>query len=126
MSDPRYNIKVSVSTRYLPEQSIAAQNRFAFAYDVTITNEGSLPAKLHTRHWLITDGNGRTQEVRGAGVIGEQPVISPGASYQYSSGTVLETQVGSMRGSYRMQASDGHDFDAEIAPFRLVVPGALH
>ncbi|MDN3237126.1 Co2+/Mg2+ efflux protein ApaG [Pseudomonas sp. WAC2] len=126
MSDPRYSIKVAVSTRYLPEQSQEAQNRFAFAYDVTITNEGSLPAQLHARHWIITDGNGRTQEVRGAGVVGEQPVLAPGATHQYSSGTVLETRVGSMRGSYQMEASDGHTFDAVITPFRLAVPGSLH
>jgi ApaG protein len=126
VSDPRYVIKVSVSTRYLPEQSHEAQSRFAFAYDVTIRNEGSLPAQLQARHWIIVDGNGRTQEVRGAGVVGEQPTLAPGAIHQYSSGTVLETRVGSMRGSYQMKASDGHTFDAEIAPFRFAVPGSLH
>lgn len=126
MSDSRYQIDVSVFTRYLPEQSQPQQNRFAFAYDVTIVNNGELPAQLLSRHWLITDGNGQVQEVRGAGVIGEQPLIEPGASHSYSSGTLLATQVGTMQGSYQMVADDGQHFDAPIAPFLLAVPGALH
>ncbi|KIP88680.1 MULTISPECIES: Co2+/Mg2+ efflux protein ApaG [Pseudomonas] len=126
MSDPRYQIDVSIVTRYLPEQSQPQQNRFAFAYDVTIANTGSLPAQLLSRHWLITDGNGQVQEVRGAGVIGEQPLIEPGTSHSYSSGTLMATQVGTMQGSYQMIADDGKRFDAPIAPFRLAVPGALH
>lgn len=126
MSDSRYQIDVSVFTRYLPEQSQPQQNRFAFAYDVTIVNNGELPAQLLSRHWLITDGNGQVQEVRGAGVIGEQPLIEPGASHSYSSGTLLTTQVGTMQGSYQMVADDGQHFDAPIAPFLLAVPGALH
>ncbi|TBU76378.1 Co2+/Mg2+ efflux protein ApaG [Pseudomonas daroniae] len=126
MSDSRYQIDVSVFTRYLPEQSQPQQNRFAFAYDVTIVNKGELPAQLLSRHWLITDGNGQVQEVRGAGVIGEQPLIEPGASHSYSSGTLLTTQVGTMQGSYQMVADDGQHFDAPIAPFLLAVPGALH
>ncbi|AYC31328.1 Co2+/Mg2+ efflux protein ApaG [Pseudomonas cavernae] len=126
MSDSRYQIDVSVVTRYLPEQSLPEENRFAFAYTVTIHNQGQLPAKLLARHWIITDGDGRVQEVRGAGVIGQQPLIDPGASHTYSSGTVLATRVGSMQGSYQMLAEDGQQFDAPIAPFRLFVPGALH
>lgn len=126
MSDSRYQIDVSIITRYLPEQSQPQQSRFAFAYDVTIVNNGELPAQLLSRHWLITDGNGQVQEVRGAGVIGEQPLIEPGASHSYSSGTLLATQVGTMQGSYQMIADDGQHFDAPIAPFRLAVPGALH
>lgn len=126
MSDPRYQIDVSIVTRYLPEQSQPQQNRFAFAYDVTIANNGDLPAQLLSRHWLITDGNGQVQEVRGAGVIGEQPLITPGDSHSYSSGTLMATQVGTMQGSYQMIADDGQRFDAPIAPFRLAVPGALH
>lgn len=126
MSDPRYQIDVSIVTRYLAEQSQPQQNRFAFAYDVTIANNGSLPAQLLSRHWLITDGNGQVQEVRGAGVIGEQPLIEPGTSHSYSSGTLMATQVGTMQGSYQMIAEDGQRFDAPIAPFRLAVPGALH
>jgi ApaG protein len=126
MSDSRYNIDVSVVSRYLPEQSQPEQNRFAFAYTVTVSNKGELPAKLLSRHWVITDGDGRVQEVRGAGVIGQQPLIDAGASHTYSSGTVMTTQVGIMQGSYQMLAEDGKRFDALIAPFRLAVPGSLH
>lgn len=126
MSDPRYQIDVSVTTRYLAAQSQPEQNRYAFTYTVTIVNHGELPAKLLTRHWIITDGDGRVQEVRGAGVIGQQPQIEAGASHTYSSGTVMATQVGIMQGSYQMLAEDGKRFDATIAPFRLAVPGALH
>ncbi|APU32107.1 Co2+/Mg2+ efflux protein ApaG [Ectopseudomonas alcaliphila JAB1] len=126
MSDPRYQIDVSVTTRYLAAQSQPEQNRYAFSYTVTIVNNGELPAQLLSRHWLITDGDGRVQEVRGAGVIGQQPHIAPGASHTYSSGTVMTTQVGTMQGSYQMLAEDGKRFDATIAPFRLAVPGALH
>lgn len=126
MSDSRYQIDVSVVTRYLPEQSEPEQNRFAFAYTVTVSNNGELPAKLLTRHWVITDGDGRVQEVRGAGVVGQQPLIEAGASHTYSSGTVMTTQVGFMQGSYQMLAEDGKRFDALIAPFRLAVPGSLH
>ena len=93
---------------------------------MTIRNEGELPAKLVSRHWVITDGDGHVQEVRGAGVVGQQPLIEPGASHVYSSGTVMATRVGTMQGSYQMVAEDGKRFDAEIAPFRLAVPGALH
>ncbi|KAB0546178.1 Co2+/Mg2+ efflux protein ApaG [Pseudomonas argentinensis] len=126
MSDSRYQIDVNIVTRYLPEQSQPQQNRFAFAYDVTISNNGSLPAQLLSRHWVITDGNGQVQEVRGTGVIGEQPLIAPGDSHRYSSGTLMATQVGTMQGSYQMLAEDGRRFEAPIAPFRLAVPGALH
>ena len=126
MSDSHYNIDVSVVTRYLPEQSQPEQNRFAFAYTVTVSNNGELPAKLLSRHWVITDGDGRVQEVRGAGVIGQQPLIEAGASHTYSSGTVMATRVGIMQGSYQMLAEDGKRFDAVIAPFRLAVPGSLH
>ncbi|WP_137820018.1 Co2+/Mg2+ efflux protein ApaG [Pseudomonas sp. 2FG] len=126
MSDPRYQVDVSVVTRFLPEQSQPEQNRFAFAYTVTIHNNGQLAAKLLSRHWLITDGDGRVQEVRGPGVVGQQPLIEPGQSHTYSSGTVMGTSVGNMQGSYQMLADDGKRFDALIAPFRLAVPGALH
>ena len=126
MSDPCYQIDVSVTTRYLAAQSQPEQSRYAFSYTVTIVNNGELPAQLLSRHWIITDGDGRVQEVRGAGVIGQQPHIEPGASHTYSSGTVMTTQVGTMQGSYRMLAEDGKRFDATIAPFRLAVPGALH
>ncbi|AEB60383.1 ApaG protein [Ectopseudomonas mendocina] len=126
MHDPRYQIDVSVTTRYLAAQSQPEQNRYAFSYTVTIVNNGELPAQLLSRHWIITDGDGRVQEVRGAGVIGQQPHIEPGASHTYSSGTVMTTQVGTMQGSYQMLAEDGKRFEATIAPFRLAVPGALH
>lgn len=126
MSDPRYQIDVSVTTQYLAGQSQPEQNRYAFSYTVTIRNQGQQPAKLLSRHWIITDGDGRVQEVRGAGVIGQQPHLAPGASHTYSSGTVMATPVGTMQGSYQMLADDGKRFDAEIAPFRLAMPGALH
>jgi ApaG protein len=126
MSDPRYQVDVSVVTRYLPEQSQPEQNRFAFAYTVTVTNNGQVPAKLLSRHWIITNGDGRVQEVRGAGVIGQQPLIEPGHSHTYSSGTVMSSRVGTMQGSYQMLAEDGKRFDATIAPLRLAVPGSLH
>ena len=126
MSDPRYQVDVSVVTRYLPEQSQPEQNRFAFAYTVTVNNNGQLPAKLLSRHWIITNGDGGVQEVRGAGVVGQQPLIDPGKSHTYSSGTVMSTRVGTMQGSYQMLAEDGKRFDALIAPFRLAVPGSLH
>ena len=126
MSEPRYQVDVSVVTRYLPEQSQPEHDRFAFAYTITVKNNGSIPAKLLSRHWIITDGDGHSEEVRGAGVVGQQPLIKPGQAHTYSSGSVITTQVGTMQGSYLMHADDGHEFKAIIAPFRLAVPGALH
>ena len=127
MSQPApYQIDDNVTTRYLPEQSQPEQNRFAFSYTITISNNGALAAKLTSRHWVITDGDARVQEVRGPGVIGQQPTIEPGATHTYSSGTVLATRGGIMQGSYQMLGADGTKFDAEIKPFRLAVPGALH
>ncbi|OZY37629.1 Co2+/Mg2+ efflux protein ApaG [Pseudomonas lundensis] len=126
MSEPRYQVDVSVVTRYLPEQSQPEHDRFAFAYTITVKNNGSIPAKLLSRHWIITDGDGHTEEVRGAGVVGQQPLIKPGQAHTYSSGSVITTQVGTMQGSYLMYAQDDHEFKAIIAPFRLAVPGALH
>ncbi|MBD8494673.1 Co2+/Mg2+ efflux protein ApaG [Pseudomonas syringae] len=126
MSDSRYQVDVSVVTRYLAEQSNPEHDRFAFAYTITVHNNGELPAQLLSRHWVITDGNGQVEEVRGDGVVGEQPLIAAGQSHTYSSGTVMPTKVGNMQGSYQMLAEDGKRFDAIIAPFRLAVPGALH
>ena len=126
MSDSRYKIDVSVVTRFLAEQSQPEHQRFAFAYTVTVHNSGQLPARLLSRHWVITDGDGKVEEVRGPGVVGQQPLIDAGHSHVYSSGTVMATTVGFMQGSYQMQAEDGTPFDAIIAPFRLAVPGALH
>lgn len=126
MSDSRYQIDVSVVTRFLAEQSQPEHQRFAFAYTVTVQNNGALPARLLSRHWVITDGDGKVEEVRGSGVVGQQPLIEAGHSHTYSSGTVMATKVGNMQGSYQMLAEDGQHFDAVIAPFRLAVPGALH
>lgn len=126
MSDSRYQVDVSVTTRYLTEQSQPEHNRFAFAYSITVRNNGSLPARLLSRHWVITDGDGHVEEVRGEGVVGQQPLIAAGQSHSYSSGTVMTTRVGTMQGTYQMLAEDGKRFDAVIKPFRLAVPGALH
>ncbi len=122
----RHQIQVDVETAYLEEQSEPAEHRFVFAYTITLRNAGQVPAKLLTRHWIITDANGRVQEVRGEGVVGEQPHLQPGQGFRYSSGAVLETPVGSMHGSYQMLADDGQAFDAPIAAFRLAKPGLLH
>ncbi|MFT0211297.1 Co2+/Mg2+ efflux protein ApaG [Pseudomonas sp. F1_0610] len=126
MSDPRYQIDVQVKTRFLPDHSEPQEQRFVFAYDITIVNNGSISAQLLSRHWLITNSNGQTQEVRGDGVVGEQPHIQPNKSFSYSSGTILATEVGSMQGSFTMQAEDGYQFDAPIAPFSLAIPGIMH
>ncbi|MCQ6257603.1 Co2+/Mg2+ efflux protein ApaG [Pseudomonas sp. Q11] len=126
MSDLRYQVDVSVATRFLAEQSQPEHNRFAFAYTITVSNNGSLPARLLSRHWVITDGDGHVEHVRGEGVVGQQPLIEAGKSHSYSSGTVMTTQVGTMQGTYQMLAEDGMRFDAIIKPFRLAVPGALH
>lgn len=120
------SIHVDVETAFVPAQSDPAQNRFVFAYTITILNQGSIPAKLLTRHWLITDANGKVQEVRGEGVVGEQPHLKPGEGFRYSSGALLETPVGAMQGAYQMINDHGQHFDATIAPFRLAVPGVLH
>ncbi|MFP4607869.1 MAG: Co2+/Mg2+ efflux protein ApaG [Thiohalospira sp.] len=124
--DPRYRIRVDVESRFIPEQSEPDEGRHVFAYTVTIRNEGSEAAQLLDRHWIITDADGQTQEVQGEGVVGEQPRLEPGQAFQYTSGTVLRTAVGSMHGTYGMVADDGHRFDAPIAPFSLQVPGKLH
>jgi len=121
-----YDIKVAVRTQFVPQQSDADAARFVFAYTITIHNAGSIPAKLLTRHWLITDANGKVQEVRGEGVVGEHPRLAPGEAFRYTSGAVLETPIGAMQGSYQMVADDGTRFEAPIAPFRLAVPGVLN
>ncbi len=126
MSDPRYKVDVSVVTRYLAEQSQPENDRFAFAYTITVQNNGQIPAKLMSRHWVITDGDGHVEEVRGEGVVGLQPLIDAGKNHVYTSGTVMTTKVGTMQGTYQMLAEDGKRFDAIIKPFRLAVPGALH
>ncbi len=125
MSAP-HRIRIEVETSYLGEQSDPHEQRYVFAYTITIRNEGGLPATLLTRHWIITDANGGVKEVRGDGVVGEQPRLEPGQGFRYSSGAVLETPVGTMQGSYQMIDGEGQRFDAPIAPFRLAMPGILH
>ncbi|MBX5460364.1 MAG: Co2+/Mg2+ efflux protein ApaG [Steroidobacteraceae bacterium] len=124
-ADARYRIRVDVETRYLEEQSDPRERKFVFAYTITLRNEGRVPAKLLTRHWIITDANGKVQEVRGEGVVGEQPHLEPGQGFRYSSGAMIETPVGTMQGSYQMVADDGARFDAPIPLFRLAMPGIL-
>jgi len=126
MNTEPYQIDVEVETQYIEEQSIPEEDRYVFAYTVTIRNSGNQPAKLLTRHWIITDGNGKTQEVHGEGVVGEQPHIGPGDYFRYTSGTVLDTPVGTMQGSYQMLADDGEQFDAIIPVFTLSLPHTLH
>ena len=121
-----HRIRVDVSTNYVEDQSNPGEGRFVFSYTITIRNEGTQPARLVTRHWLITDANGKVQEVVGEGVVGEQPHLQPGQGFRYSSGAILETPVGAMEGKYHMVADDGEQFDAPIAPFRLAMPGVLH
>jgi ApaG protein len=115
-------IRVRVQSHYLPEQSSPNDDRFVFAYTITISNESTYTAQLRTRHWIITDGRGSVEEVKGDGVVGEQPRLSPGQSFQYTSGCVLTTPIGTMQGSYRFWRDDGSYFDAAIAPFSLASP----
>jgi len=119
-------IRIEVETEYLDQQSEPEQGRYAFAYRITIGNQGSRPAQLVSRHWIITDADGGVQEVRGEGVVGEQPTIQPGEGFRYSSGAVLPTPVGSMRGTYQMSDESGRRFEVPIPAFTLARPGALH
>ncbi|HUB07299.1 MAG TPA: Co2+/Mg2+ efflux protein ApaG [Myxococcales bacterium] len=119
-------IRVKVESTYVPDQSSPRQGRYAFAYRVHISNEGASVAQLRSRHWIITDGNGERQEVRGDGVVGEQPVLQPGEHFEYTSGCLLKTPHGSMHGSYRMARENGTMFEAKIAPFSLTLPNALN
>ena len=123
-----HTYKVSVQARpfYLAEQSDESSEQYTFAYQITITNEGSIAAKLLTRHWIIEDAQGRAQEVRGEGVIGEYPELAPGQSFEYTSGVTLNSPVGTMRGSYQMIAADGTEFEAPINQFVLSMPRTLH
>lgn len=126
MGTPDNKIRIEVETSYLADQSEPREHRYVFAYTITIRNEGPMPAKLLSRRWLITDANGKVQEVRGEGVVGEQPHLLPGQGFQYSSGAVLETPVGAMQGTYFMKADDGREFEAPIPVFGLAMPGLLH
>jgi ApaG protein len=126
MADHRYDISVEARTTFIPEQSDASGGRYVFAYTITITNTGDVAAQLVSRHWIITDANNKVQEVRGLGVVGEQPRLRPRESFEYTSGTAIATPVGTMRGSYQMVAEDGTRFDAPIPEFTLSMPRVLH
>ncbi len=126
MTKKSFDIRIQVATNYMDDQSEPDSDRYVFAYTITIANNGDIPARLISRHWIITDANGKVQEVTGDGVVGEQPHLNPGEEFRYSSGAVLETPVGAMQGLYRMEADNGVNFDAPIAPFTLAVPGVLH
>jgi len=122
----KYEITVTVRTSFIPEQSSEETGRFVFSYTISITNTGNVGAQLISRHWIITDSENRVQEVRGLGVVGEQPFLKPNESFEYTSGTAIATQVGTMRGSYQMVAEDGVSFNAPIPEFALSVPRVLH
>jgi ApaG protein len=127
MAEPkRYEFTVSPKVTYLPEQSDPDKDHYVFAYTITVTNTGNVAAKLVSRHWIITDAEHRVQDVRGQGVVGKQPVVQPGESFEYTSGASIPTSVGTMRGSYHMVAEDGAAFDVPIPSFTLSVPRTLH
>ena len=126
MDEKKHEIRIEVASRYVDDQSEPDGDRYVFSYTITISNNGEVPARLISRHWVITDANGKVQEVTGDGVVGEQPHLNPGEVFRYSSGAILETPVGAMQGLYRMEADNGVNFDAPIAPFTLAVPGLLH
>ncbi len=126
MNEYHYDIRIQVATSYVDDQSEPDADRYVFAYTITISNDGDVAAKLLSRHWVITDANGKVQEVNGDGVVGEQPYLNPGERFRYSSGAVIATPVGAMQGLYRMETDSGANFDAPIAPFTLAVPGLLH
>jgi ApaG protein len=122
----KYEISVAAETQYIAEQSDPAAGRYVFAYTITIRNTGNIPAQLISRHWIITDAQSQVQEVKGLGVVGHQPLLRPGESFEYTSGCALPTPVGTMRGSYQMVAEDGTQFDAPIPEFTLAMPRVLH
>ena len=122
----KYEISVAARSTFVPDQSDADEGRFVFAYTITITNTGSVAARLVSRHWLITDSDNQVQEVRGMGVVGEQPLLQPQESFEYTSGAAIATPVGTMRGTYKMVAEDGTSFDAPIPQFTLSMPRVLH
>ena len=124
--EKRYEVAVSTLPQYLPEQSDEAGGRYVFAYTITIRNTGSVTAQLVSRHWIITDSQGLVQEVRGLGVVGAQPLLQPGESFEYTSGASIATPVGTMKGAYQMVAEDGTRFEAPIPEFTLSVPRVLH
>jgi ApaG protein len=126
MPENKHEMRVTARTTFVPEQSDVQSGRYVFAYTITITNTGTVTAQLVSRHWIITDANNQVQEVRGLGVVGEQPRLRPGESFEYTSGTAIATPVGTMRGSYRMVGEDGVEFDAPIPEFTLSAPRVLH
>jgi ApaG protein len=127
MNEPKkYEMKVTAQAFYLPDQSDEENDQYVFAYTIRITNTGQVAAQLLTRHWLITDADSQVQEVRGVGVVGEQPTLKPGESFEYTSGSSINTIVGTMRGSFQMVAEDGTKFEAPVAEFTLSVPRVLH
>ncbi len=121
-----YNVKIEVSVVFIPEESDEERGHYVFAYTITITNDGTVGIQLISRHWVITDANEQTQEVRGLGVVGEQPLLKPGESFRYTSGTAIATPVGTMRGEYQMVAESGEHFDVDIPEFLLSMPRVLH
>ena len=126
MTERKYAIQVVVQSQYLPEQSEPQAGRYSFAYTVRITNTGNVPAQIVSRHWIITDANGKVIEVKGLGVVGHQPLLAPGQSFEYTSGSQLATPTGTMRGTYFCVAEDGERFEAQIPEFTLAVPRTLH
>jgi len=122
----KYHISINVNTTYLADQSDPSADRYVFSYSISIANTGTVAAQLISRHWIITDAESVIQEVKGLGVVGEQPLLQPGESFEYTSGTALATPVGTMHGTYQMVAEDGNKFDAEIPPFTLSMPRVLH
>ena len=126
MGDDKHRISVEVKTAYLDDRSDPSRNQYVFAYTITITNGGDTPAQLISRHWIITDAEHKVQEVKGLGVVGQQPLIKPGETFEYTSGATLATAMGTMRGTYHMVDEDGSGFEVPIAPFTLSVPRVLH
>jgi ApaG protein len=122
----KYAISVAAKTQFLPDQSDPLHERYVFAYTITISNTGTVPAQLVSRHWIITDAEGRVQEVRGLGVVGKQPLLKPGETFEYTSGCALTSPVGTMRGAYQMVGEDGTHFEAQIEEFALAMPRVLH
>ncbi|MGE5161883.1 MAG: Co2+/Mg2+ efflux protein ApaG [Betaproteobacteria bacterium] len=123
---PKYQFSVSVRPQFVPEHSRPDEDKFLFAYTVTIQNTGDVAAQLISRHWIITDANNKVEEVQGLGVVGEQPMLQPGEAFEYTSGCPIATPVGSMRGSYQCVAEDGTRFEAPIPEFLLSMPRTLH
>jgi ApaG protein len=122
----KYDVSVAAKVLYVADQSDPSRDQYVFAYTITIANNGTVPAQLVSRHWIITDSDQHVQEVKGLGVVGQQPMLKPGERFEYTSGASIPTPVGTMRGTYQMVAEDGQAFDAEIAPFTLSVPRILH